>query len=115
MKAKIGDLEVIHTQVLLIPDGLESWVEFKVLNWDVKLNIIMSKDSENPYESGFTIEPEDDYARIIFRNWDGDGMSFREPAQFGNTEDRNVSLMAFGHKVGNTLKIDLQVLLEGKK
>ncbi|MGR3969445.1 DUF6864 domain-containing function [Shewanella sp. 1180_01] len=112
MKAKIGNLEVILTQTLIIQDDLDSWVEFKVLNWDVKLNLVFHKKYDNPSESSFDIEPQEDYAKLIFNNWDGEGMSFREPASFGITEDRKVYLMAFGQRVGNAIKLDLQILLE---
>ncbi|MCK2045597.1 MULTISPECIES: hypothetical protein [Chromohalobacter] len=114
MKAKIGNLDVIDSQILLIPDGRDAWVKFTVLDWDVKLNIILEHDSERPDESWTDILPKNDHAKVILKNWIGNGMSFKAPLPFGETNGRSVNLLAFGSKVGNLTKVDLLVLLEAE-
>ena len=113
MKARIGRFEVIHSQLLLVPEGAEAWVEFMALDWEVKLKIILDTDDESPDESRFNISGEDDYGVIKLINWDGElGMSFREPVDFGSTNGKKVYFMASGHKIGNIIKLDFQFYME---
>ena len=114
MSIKIGDLDVIHSQVLLIPEGDDAWVEFKVLNWEVKLHFVFIEDNKNANESSYKLVGKDDHALFELKNWKNPlGMSFSEPIEFGTTEGRSVYIMLLGYTVGNLRKLDLQILLGG--
>jgi len=116
MKAKIGDLEVIHSQILLIPKGSDAWVEFRAMNWDVKLHFILIDDEENINESSYRLVGQDDHALFELKNWKSPlGISFSEPMEFGSTEGKSVSAMVIGYSVGNLIKLETQFYLEDSK
>jgi len=115
MKAKIGNLEVIHSQVLLIPEGSDAWVEFRVASWDVKLHFVIVVDDDNPNESSYKLDGQEDHALIKLKNWNSPlGMAFSELVEFGTISEGNrpAYIMAFGHAVGNIMKLDFQIYLE---
>lgn len=113
MTARIGKFNIIHSQLLLIPDGADAWVEFRAKNWDVKLKFLLVEDKENPNESTFDLTAEEDHGVITLKNWSHSlGMSFKEPVDFGSTDGEKVYFMAFGHKVGNVTKLELQFYME---
>lgn len=113
MKARIGNLEILHSQMFLIPEGKEAWVEFKALSWDVKLKFVLEKDEENPDKGSFNIAGNNDHGVITLKNWSSSlGMSLQEPIDFGLTEGKKVYFMAFGHKVGSVTKLDVQFYME---
>lgn len=112
MKAKVGKYVVIHTQTLLIPNGQEAWIEFQALSWHVKLKLLLTIDSNNPNDSRYEIYGEEDYGVVKLINWDASTMAFKEPNQFGKTEGKNIFIMVFGTRIGDTTKLDVQFYKE---
>ena len=109
MKTTIGNLEVIHTQLLIISDDSEEvWVRFMAFDWAVKLKFIFEKD-EDSNQGQYKFIGEDDYGVFVLKNRNNElGMAFKAPVSFGNTNKKEVSLMACGYKIGHILKLDLQ-------
>jgi len=113
MNTTIGNFTVLSSQTLLIPDNSDSWLELKVLNWDIKLKITLHTDPEKTKEIGYSINGVDDYGHLKLTNFNSQfGMSFDEPVEFGETEGNQIYFLVFGHKVGKVTKLDIQFYAE---
>jgi len=113
MSSKVGNLEIVHSQLLIIPEGQDAWVEFRVADWDVKLHLVFVDDDDKPNETAYRMTGNDDHALFELRNWKSPlGMAFSEPVEIGSTENVVVSMMAIGHSFNGTMKVDLQFYRE---
>jgi len=116
MKIKIGNKEIIHADSLIMKDTEEAWFELTYNNELIKINIKLIKDKNNPMQVASRFTPHDDYAVLELKNWDGQlGMSLQNPIAFWEADNYRLSLMVFGHKVVDTLKLDLQISVENQQ
>ncbi|PHX06117.1 hypothetical protein [Vibrio splendidus] len=112
MAATIGGMQVIHTETILLPHDQEAWIEFKAINWDVKLKLVLKKNSDENI-STTTVEAIDDYGLFTLTNFEGIGVSFPS-MKMGETEDRSLFVSGFGTSAGGVTHITLQFTIEGE-
>jgi len=108
MKITIGKYNVVETQTLIIPNKEESWIRLKVLDWDIKIKIIIKENSSNKSHQ-YSWYGEEDYGVIELVNWNQNMGSFSEPINFGTADNgKDVYIMIFNQKVQDVNKLDIQ-------
>jgi hypothetical protein len=112
MKVLVGGRELITTAVLQVPEGEDAWVEFKVNQWDVRVNVRFI-DSTQDTEQAVNLEGKGDHAVLVLKNWNYTlPAALPEPMAFGETDGRKVVLALSGYAIQGFKRIDLSFFLE---
>lgn len=114
MKITVGGRELITTAVLQVPDGEDAWVEFQAGTWNVRLNVMFIDDKEDSTQS-FSLSGKDDYAVLIFKNWNnGLPAAIAKPFQFGETDSRKIAFIFSGYAVAGFKRMDISFFWENE-
>ena len=108
---KIGNKQIVYTGSFLVPKEDDVWFSANVDGWQLKMNI--------RFEEGKTQEVKirvlQDYAEITLIDWSNTlGTAFVEPVVLGTHKDgRKLYFMMSNFRIGETNKLDIQLLLGG--
>ncbi|AGR00065.1 hypothetical protein MW374_004508 [Vibrio parahaemolyticus] len=115
---KIGNLEVILSEQLLIPKQEDCYIDYddgQGNNFALKIKFEETdeKDEKGERASSFRVEPQSDCGLLIFTNWLGVmGRSFNKPVAIGKMEtDRELFINAHVSSNANTYKAHFQLML----
>lgn len=113
---RIGDKELVYSSSLIIPEGEEAWLSFKLDDWEINFKIIFvtSPDKTGPQE--VKLEAIQDTVHLSLINWNNSlGTAITKPTRIGETNDgRLLSFMANHWRIGTVHRLDLQFLLGGR-
>ncbi|ENM3879632.1 DUF6864 domain-containing function [Vibrio cholerae] len=115
---KIGSLEVIFSEQLLISKQEECYIDYddgKGNNFALKIKFEETdeKDEKGERISSFLVEPQSDCGLLTFFNWVGSmGRSFNKPVAIGKMEtERELFINAHVSSNANTYKAHVQLML----
>lgn len=115
LKVTIGKRERVGDVSLTIPNGEDAWVEFKALNWDMKIHIIFEDLEDKKAPSSWSLRGKGDYAEITFKNWiSAQGMSIPEPVELGSVNERSIMMFVHGRIVPGFKLVDLSFFDEAQ-
>jgi hypothetical protein len=116
MSARVGKLEVVHTQTLILPEGEEALVGFQVGGWQAKLKVRFEARGEDPSKQAIEVEAEDDHALVKLVNWKNPlGTATTTPVQFATLNTGDLVYFMVAHwLIGGVNLLELQFLLGGK-
>lgn len=110
---KIGEGDLMECYSLLIPQASTAHIPVDVDGWTFDLAIKFDNTST---DSSVEIAPSDGGATIVFHKWDNVlGTALKEPVTLATLHDgQKLAFMASNYAIGDTNKLDLQLLLQGK-
>lgn len=115
MKGHVGNLEVVDSANLLVPNGETVAVSFAV--WGITVNarieFEVTDDKEKRSELRVHANSNDDGVLITFSNWDNSlGIATKAPVEIARLNENQVLyLMAANYCIGDTNKLDINFLV----
>jgi len=111
MNEKIGNKDVVYTGSFLVPKGNDVWLNANVAGWQLKINVRFEEGKQQELR----IRPVQDYAEITLFDWSNSlGTALVEPGTLGShTDGRKLYFMISNFRIGETNKLDIQLLLGG--
>lgn len=111
---KIGDKELFYRGTFLVPEREGVSFDANAAGWIVKVQILFKDEGG---EQSIKVEGMDAGARITFINWKSSlGTATITPARIGkHSSGRNLYFMASNFRIGETNKLDIQLLMGDSK
>ena len=105
----------MHSESALIPENVETWIEFNVFDWDIRLQFIIENDYENKSEKRWDFEGKDGFATFTLTNWSSSqGSCIHEPFELGRDEGRPIYVMFATYGIGKVTRLEAQFYVEAK-
>jgi len=111
--AKIGNHEIVYSETFLVPSGKDIWFTANISGWSVTVNVTFEEGEKQE----ITVRPVSDHAHIKLVNWNNSlGTALVEPAILGTHQDgRKLYFMVVNYRIGQTNRLDIQLLLGGSE
>ena len=112
---KIGGAELLRSYSLLVPKDYDTCITVPARSWAFKLEIKFENvEGERPQVR--IVALQDDAVTLTFLNWnDPLGISLATPLELAYLEDgTTILLLASNQIIGQTNRLELQLLLRGK-
>lgn len=112
---RVGSYRVIETKRLLIPKGLESWIQFMNGNEAIDIQIIFENSDDAKASATLSFVGHDKHGQIILKNWNNTlGQSTASPVPIGETDaGEPLSFMAASWMIGETRIVEVQMMAGG--
>ena len=107
----IGGGELLGAYTLLIPRDASASIPVDINGWKFDLGVRF--DNAAP-EQGVDVVPDGEGAVLVFRKWDSSlGTALAKPVRLAKLGDgQELALMASNYAIGDTNRLDLQLLLQ---
>lgn len=114
MKVTLGNLKLLHSQSVIVPEDEDLWLEFRVYDWDMKLKVKFVNDKEDSDRpSSADLQGMDDYALLTLKNMNNSlGSALSRPLELGTSNNRPIYALLANHAIGNMMKFEIQVYVE---
>lgn len=108
----IGEWEVIHYTSLLVHTGVDSWIQFKVKNEDIKFNIKLV-DTETKDKQEIELLGGEDYGILKLKNFNNAlGTAPKDILSLAVLNDKTELFCLFiNYRIGDLNKIDIQFMI----
>ena len=112
----IGPYRILPTQRLIIHDQERCETTFYNGEESIRVVLLLEQDVTDTEKSRIRLQGKGDHAIITLINWDRPlGSSTKEPFRLGVTDEgEGIFMMLACSSLGNTQKIDLQMMLKGE-